>query len=342
MSKQPNIRWRQSDNESLRKAVKNYNAKITRLAKSKPELKDHLPERASMKTLREKIGTRADFNRQLGKLQEFAQRDIDTAYDIRRRQTFKWSDADNAALSSAVRRFNAKIDRLGAANPEIKNALPEKISVKQYRKLIGTRRDLNSELKSLERFLKEGAEKIVDVPDSYYNLKTTKWQKDEMLRRVGTINRKRKERYERIKDIQMTQRGEELGYTVGQAMQDIGMGGIDKNATEPMNAFTPKMTRTDLRYKFKGILFESQQSYWSEREEIMRNTYIRTILESFGENADTNAIIAAIENMDFDTFYQTYLGDSGRWESIYPGRNQDDVDNYLSDLRSTWIPNNGE
>lgn len=345
MSKQPSIRWRQSDNEALRKAVKNYNAKITRLENQKPHLTNHLPERASMKELREKIGTRGDFNREIDKLREFASRDIDTVYDVRRRRTFQWSDNDNAALSKAVRRFNAKIDRLAAANPEIKNALPQRATVKQYKRIIGTRRDLNSELKSLERFMQEGAEKIVDVPDSYYNLNLTQWQKDEMLRRAGKINTKRKERYDAIKDIEASSRGQGLGYTVGQAMQDIGTGGIAKSSVEPMNAFTEKMTRTDLHYKFKGMLYESQSSYWSEREEIMKNTYIRTIRENFsqqGSETDVNAIVAAIENMDFSDFYKTYLSDQGKWESVYPGRNQEDYGTYLEDLKSTWIPNYGD
>lgn len=346
MSKQPNIRWRQSDNEALRKAVKNYNAKITRLENQKPHLTNHMPERASVKELREKIESfpkgeaRKAFNREIDKLREFASRDIDTVYDVRRRKSFQWNESDNAALSKAVRRFNAKIDRLAAANPEIKNALPQRATVKQYKRIIGTRRDLNSELKSLERFMQEGADKIVDVPDSYYNLKTTQWQKDEMLRRVDKINTKRKERYDAIKDIEMSSRGQGLGYTVGQAMQDIGTGGIAKSSVEPMNAFTDKMTRTDLHYKFQGILYESQSSYWNEREEIMKNTYIRTLRENFADK-DLADIISVIENMDFGDFYKTYLSDSGKWESLYPG-NKDDDSTYLEDLRSTWIPNYGD
>lgn len=108
-----------------------------------------------------------------------------------------------------------------------------------------------------------------------------------------------------------------------------------------MNAFTPKMTRTGLHYKFQGILYESQSSYWDEREEIMKNTYIRTMRENFNDK-DISDIISAIENMEFKDFYKTYLSDSGKWESVYPGRNQEDYDSYLSDLRSTWIPENGD
>lgn len=341
MSRKSPIRWRQSDNEELRKAVKNYNAKITRLENKNPELTNVLPARASMRELRKNIETRAEFNRELNRMIEFSKRDIDSVHDIRRKVTIKWSDSDNAALSSAVRKFNAKIDKLAAANPEIKNALPQKVTVKQYKKIIGSRRDLNTELKSLERFTRDGAEKLVDVPDSYYNLKITQWQKDEMLRRVDKINTKRKVRYEAIKNLPMTHRGEDLGYTVGQAIESVGTGGIAKNSLEPMNAFTEKMTRTGLHYKFQGILYESQYSYWDEREEIMKNTYIRTLYENFTED-DVKDIIEVIEKMKFKDFYSTYLSDAGKWESVYPGNNKDDYDSYLEDLRSTWIPNKGE
>ena len=55
MSKRYNIKWRQDDSERLTKAVKNFNAKITRLEKKNPENKNALPERVSAKQLKELI-----------------------------------------------------------------------------------------------------------------------------------------------------------------------------------------------------------------------------------------------------------------------------------------------
>lgn len=252
----------------------------------------------------------------------------------------RWTESDQDDLRKAVKNFNAKITRLEKKYPDQKNALPERMSVKQIKDLITSRQDLKREINALRRFTVPGAEELVDVPISEYNMKMTKWQKNEMVRRAGIINRKRKERYDAIKDIEMTDRGEPLGYTVGQADESIGMGSIDLNSTKPLNAFTPKMTRTDLKYKFQSMLRESQQNYWNEREQIMKETYIKTLLENFSMD-DIKDVIAAIDNMDFKDFYAAYLRDAGRWESLYPG-NKDVYDSYVEGLKSTWIPKNGE
>lgn len=252
----------------------------------------------------------------------------------------RWRESDQDDLRKAVKNFNAKITRLEKKYPGQKNALPERMSVREIKELVTSRNDLKRELNSLRRFTRPGAEQLVDVPTSEYNLKTTKWQKEEMSRRVARINRKRKDRYDAIKDIEMSSRGEKLGYTVGQADESIGMGSIDSNSTKPMNAFTAKMTRTDLNYKFKSIMRESQENYWNEREEIMRQTYIRTLLENF-KKEDIEDVIDAIENMDFKEFYASYLEDAGRWESLYPG-DKEVYDSYVEGLHSTWVPETEE
>lgn len=255
----------------------------------------------------------------------------------------RWKQSDTDELKKAVKNFNAKISRLEKKYPEQKNALPERMSVKQIKELVTSRKDLQRELRSLRRFTVRGAEELVDVPDSDYNLKITKWQKNEMLSRLKRINRRRKERYDVIMDVEMESRGEKLGYTVGEFRESIGMGSVDRASTEPMNAFTPKMTRTDLKFKFKSILAESQLNYWNEREQIMKETYVRTLLERFSQN-DVQDIVDVIENMDFETFYKKFSADSGKWESLYPnkGGEDDNYNEYLTGLKATWIPNNGD
>lgn len=65
MRKQPNIAWRKSQTESLSKAVRKINAKITRESKKNPEFIDYLPERHSVEELRESIKTNKDLQRYL-------------------------------------------------------------------------------------------------------------------------------------------------------------------------------------------------------------------------------------------------------------------------------------
>ena len=284
-----------------------------------------LPRRASVKDLREQIGTRKDFNRQIDKLQSFSQRGGEYRY--------KWRETDEADLTRAVRKFNAKVTRLEKEmGQKEKAALPERASAKQLKKLIGSRQDLRRELKALERFSKEGAEELVEIPGNDYNLKVTKWQKEEMTRRAPLINRKREEKRKKLADVDMTSRGEKLGYKKGQ----IGMGRAEEHALDPIEPFTSKMNRPDLRMKFRQIMRESQSDYWDRRDEILRKNYIKGIEQNFPTGADD--IISLIEDMDFTDFRKVFEAEGGKFEHLYPPRGEEEYQEYLSALRATWKP----
>lgn len=248
----------------------------------------------------------------------------------------RWREDDQDALRKAVKNFNAKLTRLEQKDPTQKNALPDRITVKQMKELITTRQDLQRELNALRRFTRPGAEQLIEIPEHEYNMKITKWQKEEMTRRVAIINRKRKDRYDAIRELEMQDRGEGLGYTVEEADKGIGMKSVDQNAAAPMNAFSGKMTRPDLRAKFRNIMKESQSAYWNRREEIMKQTYKKTLLENFSEK-DISDVISAIDEMSFKDFYSKFKSDSGKFESLYPG-DQTQYQSYVEGLKSTWIP----
>lgn len=253
-----------------------------------------------------------------------------------KRYNIRWKQADSDNLSKAVKNFNAKISRLEKKDPSIKNALPERISVRQMKELIDTRQDLQRELNALRRFTQRGAEQLVDVPDNDYNLQMTKWQKQEMTRRIGIINRRRNKRREEIGVIERTSGGKKLGYNVSQAIESIGMGTADENSLKPMTAFTPSMSRTWLNKKFKNILTESQSTYWHQRELKMKGTFINTLLENYNP-FDIGDVVDAIENMDFKTFYRIFTAEGGNFEIAYPP-DSEQYEAYLSQLKSAWIP----
>ena len=74
MSKRYSIKWRKDDEEELRRVVRNFNAKIDRLAKKDPKNKSALPEKMSVRTLKELIDTRQDLNRELNSMRRFTRR----------------------------------------------------------------------------------------------------------------------------------------------------------------------------------------------------------------------------------------------------------------------------
>lgn len=248
-----------------------------------------------------------------------------------KRYNIRWSESDNSELRKAVRNFNAKISRLEKKYPEMKNALPDKVSVKQMKELIDTRQDLKRELNALRRFSKRGAEKFVEVDNNDYNLKITKWQKQEINRRIGIINRKRKARHDVLAQQEATYGGKGLGYTVGQ----IGMGKSDEVALRPMKAFTPKMTRADLKKKYKNIMKESQSMYWDLRELTLMGTYIAEMQKNFNPE-DVQDIVDAIFDMGFSEFYEKYNADQLKFAYFY----YEDAEQYeasLEKLRNLWL-----
>ena len=257
-----------------------------------------------------------------------------------KQSSIRWRDSDREDLRKAVKNFNAKIRRLEKKNPKDASALPEKVKMKEIESLVETRQDLKRELNALKRFTKRGAEELVDVPDSKYNLKTTKWQKQEMARRTGVINRKRNERYKKIKEVEMKSRGKDLGYKKG----DIGMGSQDENALKPMKPFYPSMSRKDLNKRFRAIRKESKESYWAEKEARLKANVMKGIEANYKGlyPEQVEKILEAIENMDFKEFYEKFIAESGEMEIVSPppGSSMDEMMKVnIEVLMSTWVPN---
>ena len=104
MSKQYKIRWTKSDNQELARVVRNYNAKIDRLAKNPKRLRNEiteksrvadttlikaLPEKMSLREMKSLINTRQDLKRELNTLKRFLEKGAeelvntpDTKYNV--------------------------------------------------------------------------------------------------------------------------------------------------------------------------------------------------------------------------------------------------------------------
>ena len=147
MPRENNIKWRESDLKELRRLVKNYNAKISR---QRAKLIDadrryeasQLPRKASVKELRESIGTRRDYNRELDSLQNF----IDTGLK------FKVDNNTKKSLTATVRDFNLKVDRLysKAKTQGERAALPEKLNESELLKNASSKESLKRDIKDFK------------------------------------------------------------------------------------------------------------------------------------------------------------------------------------------------
>lgn len=247
----------------------------------------------------------------------------------------RWSEQDTKEINRVVKNFNSKINRLVKQNPSIASILPERVTTKQLKEIINTRQDLKRELNALKRFSKRGSEKIVNVPNSEYDLKITSWQRTEMNRRIGIINRRRKSRLEELQDIEMTSRGESLGYTRGQ----LGMGKAEEVALQPMTAFYRTMGYSDLKKRWQSILHQSQSDYFTKRDYQVRDNYISGLKQNYNED-DIKDIIDKIEHMDIKDFLNIFNQEGGTFEFLYP--NSELESEYINSLRTTWNVENSE
>lgn len=250
----------------------------------------------------------------------------------------RYRPSDDAELRRAVKNFNAKISRLEKKNPADKSSLPDRVTVKEMRELIQTRQDFKREIKALQRFSKKGAETLVKAPNNADdNIFITKWQKEDMLNRQRVINRTRNKRRKEFAALEAKDRGQALGYTVGERQTQIGMGRAEAKVYDKINAFTPSQSKWDIRAKYKTLRKESQSNYWTERDYLLKENYIKSIERNFRDD-DVKELIDKIRNMDIKDYMQMHLQENLAIEDNYV----DDEDEYqkeLSKLNAIWFPN---
>lgn len=255
----------------------------------------------------------------------------------------KWREQDEKELRRVARNFNDKLRREIKKNPENRNILPQfynentdqfesRITVQMLHDLIKTRADYNRMLNMLKRFSRRGAEKIVEAPDNDYGTRTTIWQKREMARMVGIVNRKRQERLDKLNIVEMMNSQGPLGYTLGQM---FGMGLASKNKLSPTKAFTPSQSQTDLKYKMRGLITESQTQYHRDRDTLLKENYIKTLQENYKAN-DIQEVITIIRNMNPDAFILKFEAKGDAFEFAYPP-DDEQYQNYLSELKGYWL-----
>lgn len=101
----------------------------------------------------------------------------------------------NKEINRVVKNFNQKITRLEKQNREL---LPSKITTKEIKESINTKRELNSKLRELKQFSQKGIENVITTRGG---VKTTQYE----LQRLKYIqNKLRKRTYREIKRMQTT------------------------------------------------------------------------------------------------------------------------------------------
>ena len=332
MPRQNNIRWRENDLNELRRVVKNYNAKLSRereklIREDKRYQASQLPPKASVRELRNTIGTRKDFNKSLGDMKNF----IDTGY------RFQVDANTKKSLRATVRDFNTKIDRLSrsAKTQGERAALPEKLKSSDLIKNASTKEALQRDIKDYKKFLKAGAEELVELPDTKNNIKLTRWQKETMDSRLAEINKARADELKKWQETEVRYGGKLAGYKQGQVRMDKG----DFDELHPMKMYNYTSTYSGMRDKFKLMMRESQEGYWNARTELARINYTEKLKRIVGNDPRGKYLLKKINGLPLEDFKRVLKGDDDLYLLLYDLENfPDNYETILEEIWNEWEP----
>lgn len=107
--KQYKIRWRESDRANLQRTINNFNAKLRRLEKNRPDLAEYLPQKIRKKDIEKGIHTRTDFNRTIKSLQRFSVRGAEEPSKASRgAKATKWEISETKKKARLINREREK------------------------------------------------------------------------------------------------------------------------------------------------------------------------------------------------------------------------------------------
>lgn len=205
-----------------------------------------------------------------------------------KRYNIKWRKGDEQELAKAVRKFNAKRTRLLKQVPELEDFLPDKLNVQDIKNNNKTRNDFNKTLRSIERFMRKGAEKPIVTEQG---VKTTEYQKRELEIQIRTINQRRAA--ERKRANVSTEKGT--------------MGTIQANNLNPKKVDINKVKKSDWNKFVESVEKQSKDIYQKEKYDRYKENFIKGLQNAFGEKADR--LVSMVEQIDPATLTQMYYDD---------------------------------
>lgn len=239
----------------------------------------------------------------------------------------RWTKSDYSRLRSSINKFNRKVVRLKSQGLTY---IPDEVKYKDYKNMIKSRRDLEREIKTLERFSRENATDLVYVESMEGKVPITRWQRNEINRRRGIINRRREKMASRLKDVEFSYQGKGMGYKVS----NIRMGTEIENSFIPFVTFGEGVSNLDVKKKWNAVLNQSQSDYLAYRTDILRKNIISELKKYYNVN-DIKDVLKNIENMSDDELIRRFYRTGGNFEPIYAS--DEHYEYFLNDLRANWL-----
>lgn len=204
---------------------------------------------------------------------------------MQKQHKIKWSNDDSKALANAVRQFNAKRTRLIKAQPFLAEYLPNKLKVSDVRGRIESRADFNREIKSINRFKKPNAARLVK---SKKGLVITFYEKMEISYKVRRINNRRKK--ELLEADISTERG--------------NMGAVKKNNLQPKEFDFDEMDSSNWDKFVQSVNKQTMPNYANGKHSLYKENFMKGLESVFGAQAEE--LKELVSKIDAKVLYDIY------------------------------------
>ena len=205
--------------------------------------------------------------------------------------SIKWREIDEQRLALNVKRYNAKIRRVGVRKPEIAGIQPSKVSLKDLRAELkaGTRKEFNRMMAKMERYLKKGAE----MPyTTHTGAVITKFAKREAEIAINTINARLKSE-RNLLGVKPPKAGE-MGSVIYNQLRPL-----DQTKVYNVQKVLPK-DWAKFAQNLEAMLHNSDIEIKSER---YKENYIKAVETALGPNSP---VIEAVKKMNPKDLYRAF------------------------------------
>ena len=207
-----------------------------------------------------------------------------------RTSNIKWRKKDKQTISKTVQQFNAKITRTLKKHPEWADFMPERLTVQGLTEKIQTRKDYNREVRSVQRFLRKGAEAPFQ---SKSGIKTTRWEKKEVGYKVAQINRQRTIEAKRANVS--TEKGT--------------MGSIEANNLKPKKYNIDKIKPSEWDKFVNTVEKQVMSNYNYDKMVRYKENYLQAIIINLGTEGKAKELYDYVSQLDPEFMYNVYYDD---------------------------------
>lgn len=200
----------------------------------------------------------------------------------------RWRKKDSKTISNLVRQFNAKITRVSKARPDIAANQPDRINSQNLQKELKQlpRSEFNKRVKSMQAYLKQGAEMPYTTKSG---VNTTVWQKNEITRQLQSINAQRRYIARR---------------TLSKEKGNLNI--INTENLRPRKNTIETIQPKNWDDYLKSLRRAEVRRYDRAQLERYKENYLKAVRDLMGEN---NSLYETVQNLDPEILVDAYYND---------------------------------